>query len=202
VQGVPQPIADINEVRGAYERLHRTVVDLEEATLQRPSGLPGWSVGHVITHLARNADSVVRRLEASERGERVEQYPGGARGRADEIERGTARSAASIVKDLIAADERVERTFAAVSPAVWDQQVAAGNGKLVVASHLAFARWREVEIHHVDLGVGYSTADWSDVFVERMLPRVLDALPGRCDRRVLLGWTLGRDAAPALNPWG
>jgi maleylpyruvate isomerase len=171
--------------------------------MRRPSGLPGWSVGHVLSHLARNADSIVRRLDAAQQGKHVEQYVGGAQGRADEIERGSTRSAASIVADVIAADERVERTFASASPGVWDKEVAAGAAvsRLVVASHLAFARWCEVEIHHVDLGLGYRPDDWSDVFVERMLPRMLKALPSRCDRRVLLGWTLGRAAAPSLGPW-
>ena len=171
--------------------------------MRRPSGLQGWSVGHVLTHLARNADSIVRRLDAAQHTKHVEQYVGGAKGRADEIERGSSRSAASIVDDVIAADERVELTFASASPGVWDQEVAAGAGvsRLVVASHLAFARWCEVEIHHVDLGLGYRPEDWSDVFVERLLPRMLKALPSRCDRCVLLGWTLGRSAAPSLGPW-
>jgi maleylpyruvate isomerase len=198
---VPQPTADIGEARGAHQRLHETVVGLDDSTMRRLSGLPGWSVGHVVTHLARNADSVVRRLEAAQRGERVEQYPGGARGRAEEIERGAARSAAAIVEDLLAADDRVERTFETVSPQVWDQEVAAGDGKFVIASRLAFARWCEVEIHHVDLDLGYGAVDWSHEFVERMLPRVLEALPARCDRRLLLGWLLDRGAPPTLAPW-
>jgi maleylpyruvate isomerase len=200
---VPRPTADIDEVRGAHQRLHQSVVGLDEATIRRPSGLPGWSVGHVLSHLARNADSIVRRLEAAEQGEHVEQYVGGAQGRADEIERGSSRSAASIVDDVIASNERVERTFDRVSPDVWDRPVAAGAAvsRLVVASHLASARWCEVEIHHVDLGLGYRAADWSDELVDRMLPRMLKALPSRCDRRDLLGWTLGRAAAPSLGPW-
>jgi maleylpyruvate isomerase len=179
------------------------VVGLDEATMRRPSTLPGWSVGHVLSHLARNADSIVRRLDAAQQGKHVEQYDGGAQGRADEIERGSTRSAASIVDDVIAADERVERTLASASPEVWDQDVAAGAAvsRLVKASHLAFGRWCEVEIHHVDLGLGYRPEDWSDEFVERMLPRMLNTLPSRCDRRVLLGWTLGRTAAPSLGPW-
>ena len=88
------------------------------------------------------------------------------------------------------------------SPGVWDQEVAAGAAvsRLVVASHLASARWCEVEIHHVDLGLGYRAADWSDELVDRMLPRMLKALPSRCDRRDLLGWTLGSRRRPLTRP--
>ena len=109
--------------------------------------------------------------------------------------------AAAIIDDVVTADERLEHTMATVPTPVWDEQVATGSGKLVVASDLAFARWCEVEIHHVDLGLGYRAADWSDELVDRMLPRMLKALPSRCDRRDLLGWTLGRAAAPSLGPW-
>jgi maleylpyruvate isomerase len=28
------------------------------------------------------------------------------------------------------------------------------------------ARWREVEIHHTDMGVGYTHHDWDDAFVD------------------------------------
>jgi maleylpyruvate isomerase len=198
---VPPPFADIDEVLAAHRRLHETVIGLDDEVLARPSGLPSWSVGHVLTHLARNADSVVRRLEAAQRGERVEQYPGGAAGRADEIEQGANRPAAVVIDDVLTADERLEHTMATVSSPVWDEHVAAIGGKLVVASHLAFARWREVEIHHVDLELGYGVGAWSDAFVDRMLPRVLAELPGRCDPRRLLGWTLRRRPPPDLAPW-
>jgi maleylpyruvate isomerase len=199
---VPPPSADIDEVHAAHRRLHQTVLGIDDEVVARPSGLPSWSVGHVLTHLARNADSVVRRLEAAQRGERVEQYPGGAAGRADGIERGANRPAAAIIDDVVTADDRLEHTMATVPTPVWEEQVATGSGKLVVASHLAFARWCEVEIHHVDLHLGYDVDDWSDAFVARMLPRMLSKLPGRCDHRRLLGWTLGRHPPPDLAPWG
>src|SRR5262245_7826701 len=32
--------------------------------VSQPGRLPGWSIGHVLTHLARNADSMVRVLVA------------------------------------------------------------------------------------------------------------------------------------------
>ena len=54
----------------------------------RPSLLPDWTVGHVLTHLARNADSMDRVLEAAERGDVVERYAGGGAGRDAEIEAG------------------------------------------------------------------------------------------------------------------
>ena len=39
---------------------------------------------------------------------------------------------------------------------------------------LAWARWREVEMHRVDLGLGYAPADWSPAFSRRLLEELLD----------------------------
>ena len=46
---------------------------------------------NVLTPLARNAEAMVRRIEADTRGELIDQYPGGARGRAAQIEAGADR---------------------------------------------------------------------------------------------------------------
>lgn len=60
----------------AHRRLEATVASVDDATARRPSLLPGWTVGHVLTHVARNAESHVRMLEAALAGQAVEQYPG------------------------------------------------------------------------------------------------------------------------------
>ncbi len=52
-----------------------------------------WTVGHVLTHLARNAESHVRMLEGATMGEALEQYAGGYDQRAADIEAGADRSA-------------------------------------------------------------------------------------------------------------
>ena len=74
---------------------HRALVDHLEAMAggagadpALPSLLPGWTRGHVLTHIARNADSFVRVLEAARRGEVVTQYEGGVDGRNADIEAG------------------------------------------------------------------------------------------------------------------
>ena len=36
-----------------------------------------------------------------------------------------------------------------------------------------WSRWREVEVHHVDLGLGYSAAEWPVAFVTRGLDEAL-----------------------------
>ena len=58
-----RPQADIEGCRVAHDLLRSVVADLGDAEVRRASKLPGWSVGHVLTHLARNAESMCRRIE-------------------------------------------------------------------------------------------------------------------------------------------
>jgi maleylpyruvate isomerase len=197
------PTEDIQACADAHARLLERVRDLDDEIARRPSRLPGWSVGHVLTHVARNADSVVRRLAAAVGGELVEQYVGGSEGRAAAIEEGAGRAAAELVEDVRATSEAVDRLCLEVPESVWDREVLVyGGPKRISTPRLVFTRWREVEIHHVDLGLGYEPGDWPPSLVDRLLPEVLEGLPERADRSLLLAWGLGRGGAPELASWG
>ncbi len=67
----------------------------------------------------------------------------------------------------------------------------------VVAHH-----WRNVEVHHVDLDIGYTATNWPPDFVEGELAKRLRSLPDRADHAELLAWLLGRGTPPQLfGPW-
>ena len=51
----------------AHQALLETISDLNDDDCRAPSLLEGWTRGHVLTHLARNADSHVRLLEGARR---------------------------------------------------------------------------------------------------------------------------------------
>ena len=90
---------------------------------------------------------------------------------------------------------------ARIAPEVWQRTTRGLGGDEAPASFLAFSRWREVEVHHVDLGLGYEPTDWPPALVERWLPSLLEELPARSDPAALLAWTIGRGAAPDLAAW-
>ena len=109
-------------------------------------------------------------LLAAERGESVEQYPGGADQRAADIEAGAGRPRDALVTDVGQSAIDLE--------AVWETTSAAGwaghglrRGRQWPCVELPFHRWREVEVHHVDLGLGYEATDWPEEYVARELPR-------------------------------
>jgi maleylpyruvate isomerase len=192
--------------RVAHARLLGSLDGIDDATVGGPSRLPGWTVGHVLTHLARQADSFVRMLEGAAGGDIVDQYDGGPEGRAADIEAGARRSAAEQVTDVAASIARLEALWGATPDEVWARGFArTTRGELVACADLPFRRWREVEVHHADLGLDVGPGSWSASFVDTELPRTLAGLPARLsldDRRALLAWLMGRASTPPpLPPW-
>lgn len=201
------PAPAIVACTAAHERLLETVVGLADETAARPSLLPGWSVGHVLTHLARNADGHVRRLEGALRGEEAARYPGGTEQRDRDIEQGAPRSAVELATDVADSARRLEET--------WQRSVDAGwpHSELLASDHWPTTaspvrRLREVEVHHADLGLDYQASQWPAEYVDWELRTSLERLPGRLsgpeDTRRFLAWLVGRSDWPAeirLRPW-
>lgn len=175
---------------------------LDDADFTRLSLLPGWSVSHVLTHVARNAEAMCRRIEGALRSEIVEQYAGGPSGRDAEIERGAQRPPTEIREDVIGWSVGLDELFESSPDDVWGRPVRTVAGGEHPVALLPFRRWREVEVHLVDLGLGVSPADWSSGLVDRALPRLIDGLIHRTDQRELMAWLLGRRPAPELRAWG
>ena len=92
---------EIEGCRASHTRLAARIEGLTDEVVREPSLLPAWSVGHVLTHLARNAEAMFHRIEATTRGEVIDQYVGGAEGRASEIESGAGRPANVLINDVI-----------------------------------------------------------------------------------------------------
>ena len=190
----------------AHARLARTVAELDDDVARRPSLLPGWTVAHVLAHLARNAESHVRMLEAALEGRSVEQYPGGHQQRSRDIDEGACLPAARLQAESLRTSSALEAAWSRMTPDAWRGHGLAG-GREWPCRVLPFHRWREVEIHHVDLGLGYEPEDWPEAYVQRELPLALAAVPDRvgpADARRLLSWLVGRGEHPVdveLSPW-
>lgn len=171
--------ARLTDLRAATAALLAGLVDEQwsQDDVAAPSLLPGWTRGHVLSHLARNADSISRTVAGALRGERVARYPGGPDGRAADIEAGAVRPAAEQLADVRESAERLDRIFGAVADVDgWD---ATADDRTV--GEYVLGRWREVEIHRVDAGGGCGPADWSPSFVRYLLPEVAAGLGERTD---------------------
>ena len=196
------PADDIHGCAGAHRRLGAVVADIGDADVGAASGLPSWTVGHVLTHLARNAEAMCRRIDAAAQGQVIDQYAGGAAGREAAIAAGATRSAREIGEDISVWAGRLDDLFESLPEDIWERSVRTVAGAEHPVSQLPFRRWREVEVHLVDLRLGYTARDWPPEFVQRALPRLLAGLADRADRRDLTAWLFGRGGPPTLDPWG
>jgi maleylpyruvate isomerase len=172
-----------------------------------PSLLPGWSIGHVLTHLARNADSHRSMLAGQP------QYPGGRAQRDGDIEAGAGRVWNVLTGDVAAACAALEAEWKQRTD--WSGVADRGAGTRPIA-RLPELRQREVEIHRTDLGLGYTFDDLPGEFLRRQLaamemlwraskpmgmtPLPKPALMAAPPRR--LAWLMGRAEIDGLGPAG
>ncbi|MFI1756141.1 maleylpyruvate isomerase family mycothiol-dependent enzyme [Streptomyces sp. NPDC020571] len=185
---------DLASVRDATERLLTAVGKLDNASVTESSRLPGWSRGHVLAHLARNADALVNVLEGRP------MYVSGEARDAD-IERDAPRPLDAHLADVRESAARFQDVSAA--PADWSRTVELRNGITDSASRVPFRRWAEVELHHVDLGIGYELEDLPAEFTERETDFLAARFAGHPEvppTRLTDGtraWRTGREAGAA-----
>ena len=149
---------DLASAQEATERLLTAAAKLDDSAVAEPSRLPGWTRGHVLAHLARNADALVNVFEGRP------MYVSGEARDAD-IERDAPRPLAVQLADVRESAARFAR--AAQAPADWSRTVELRGGVTDSAARVPFRRWVEVELHHVDLGIGYELEDLSEEFTQR-----------------------------------
>ncbi|WP_030593672.1 maleylpyruvate isomerase family mycothiol-dependent enzyme [Streptomyces anulatus] len=163
---------DLGAVRGATERLLDAAGELDNASVAEASRLPGWSRGHVLAHLSRNADALGNVLRG------LPMYASSETRDAD-IADGAPRPAAEQLTDL---RESADGFLAvAAEPADWSRTVTLRNGVTDSAARVPFRRWVELELHHVDLDIGYELEDLPAEFVSREIAFLTDRFSGNQD---------------------
>jgi maleylpyruvate isomerase len=151
---------------------------LSDTDVGQPCLLPGWSRSELLTHLARNADGMRRMADAAAVGEVADMYPGGREQRAADIAAGRGARARVALTDLRRACDALSAAWNALSDAAWDRTGRMAIGVRTIRETVDIRR-REVEVHHVDLGLDYSPADWPVAFVRTTLDEAVQTLPAR-----------------------
>ncbi|MEE6265817.1 MULTISPECIES: maleylpyruvate isomerase family mycothiol-dependent enzyme [Streptomyces] len=197
----------VSAVHESTDRLLVSLGKLDDAAIGEPSLLPGWTRGHVLAHLARNADALVNLLTWARTGVRTPMYASAA-ARDGDIERDADRPLATHLEDFQESAARFEAAAQALPEDRRAYEVEMRNGVVERADRLALRRLAEVELHHVDLGVGYAVEQLPPAFVDSELDFLtqikfaghpeLPALELRADdgRR----WRTGRRDAPGTAP--
>ncbi|MDX2394667.1 maleylpyruvate isomerase family mycothiol-dependent enzyme [Streptomyces sp. NPDC054904] len=163
-------VHDLRSVREATDRLLTAVAKLDNAALAEESHLPGWTRGHILAHLARNADALVNVFEGRPMYE-------SASARDADIARDSGRPLEEHLTDL---RDSGSAFLATTEPDQdWSRTVELRNGVTDLAANVPFRRLVEVELHHVDLNIGYGLADLPAEFTDREIAFLADRWSGR-----------------------
>ncbi|MET9569838.1 maleylpyruvate isomerase family mycothiol-dependent enzyme [Streptomyces virginiae] len=163
-------VHDLRSVREATDRLLTAVAKMDNGALAEESHLPGWTRGHILAHLARNADALVNIFEGRP------MYESGETRDAD-IARDAGRSLEEHLTDL--GDSAARFLATTEHDQDWSRTVELRNGVTDLAANVPFRRWVEVDLHHVDLNIGYELSDLPEEFTDREITFLADRWTGR-----------------------
>jgi maleylpyruvate isomerase len=188
----------------ATDRLLNTVDGLTDNQWSEPSLLPGWTRAHVVAHLTLNAEGLAGALNGVTHGKAVAMYTS-QEARDGDIEELATRLPGEIRERFFAATTHFSRALGALPD---DRLGVSINrtpaGPTFPAGAVAGMRLREVEIHHADLGVDYTRADWptpfSEYVVDAMGKRVANAAPFSARATDTGGaWEFGGGGGPVVS---
>jgi maleylpyruvate isomerase len=196
--------ADPTLLAEASQRLVRTVDRLEDAAWAEPSGLPGWTRAHVVAHLVLNAEGLAGALSGIVQGEQIPMYPS-SEARDRDIEDLAQAEPEELRTRLLGATTDFADALAAVPEDALSTPIErVPGGRTFRASSVPDMRMREVEIHHADLGAGYTRADWAPelagMIIDSMAKREswdspFTARATDTDR----SWTFGEGTGPTVS---
>ncbi len=135
----------------------------------------------MLTHLARNADALLRMLVGAQGATPLPMYPSIEARNAD-IEAGAHRSAEVVFQDVHITAETLAVAVTDVASATWSMVVTLlpplGPMEGPVAEILEM-RLREVEIHHADLAVGHDFSATDPTTLDHLIASTVERFRGR-----------------------
>ncbi len=175
---VSEPDLDLDDLKQAELRLARTVDGLHRDDWAVPSLLPDWTRAHVVAHLALNGEALGNILRGEVDHEPVPQYESQEQRDADIAELAEAEPA-ELRERLLGSLTTFTEAVLALPEEAWEGRFARTRGAdpTLPLRPIPMMRMREIEIHHADLGCGYSADDWAQPFAEL----VIDGMVKRLD---------------------
>lgn len=158
-------------VREGHQRLEDELGNQPPDALAQPSILPGWTRGHIVTHLARNADGLRNLLHWARTGERTPMYPS-YEVRNSQIELGAGRPLSEQLADLHGASARFLEAAEQLDDGQWDATVETVQGQSLPARQVPWMRAREVWVHLGDLDLGLEASPLPDPVAHALLEDV------------------------------
>jgi maleylpyruvate isomerase len=151
-------MSDLERLDEQTDLLLRTARAIED--LEAPSLCEGWTRGHVVAHLARNADGLARAAAGVLDGSRASMYDSQEARDAD-IDAGAGRAHDDAVADLVSSAVALRDVLGRIAPEQAEVGIPrlTGGPDFFTAERLPTMRLREVVYHHVDLDAGFGFGD-------------------------------------------
>lgn len=208
---LPQDATSVDSIMAdVAARTFEVIVRAElvaDAEVAGPSRLPGWTRGHVLAHLADNAEAFAAVLGRARDAEDAGLMYASRESRDQSIEAGADRSGADHVTRLLASAHRMTAAWRDLPADRLDATVSGTAGWTRPVRDVPWMRWREVALHAVDLGwpPGFAIGD---PLVARLLDESVQALVAHPDAPALVvtdtdrgtGWTVGTGTRGGNEP--
>ena len=147
-------------------RLVRSVDAMTDDQWRQPSLLPGWSRAHVVAHLPPTPRPVRRPRAAHARPPRSLTYAS-SEARDNDIAALASASPSALRDRFLGSTDGDRRVGRGAGRTTWPRRTIerTPGGRRSRPATSALMRAREVEIHHADLALDYTAADWPPEFV-------------------------------------
>jgi maleylpyruvate isomerase len=176
MSGMEHPI-DLDHLSEAGQRLTRTVDSLRDDDWSHASLLPGWTRAHVVAHLALNGEALRDVLRGEIDHTHVPMYAS-QEARDTDIEKLAHAEPAELRERLLGSLTTFLDVVQAVPGDTWNGRFErTPGGPTFPLDAVPMMRVRELEIHHADLGLGYTADDWPPAFASL----VVDSMARRLD---------------------
>ena len=199
---MPDPVIPLLE--SATRRLVRTVDALDDVQFGEPSLLPGWTRGHVIAHLVLNAEGLAAAMEGVREHRPTPMYAS-PEDRNSDIEALSSADPGVLRDRLLASTTAIHDAVTELPDDLTGERIerTPGSDRSFTAGRVGEMRLREVEIHHADLDLDYTWADWSPDFTALVLDNrgaVHDGPPFTAHAADLgRSWTFGDGSGPTVT---
>jgi len=210
------PLERLEWMRGGEVFFLGALDGIGDDDLREPSGLPGWSRAHVVSHFSRNARALINLLGWARTGVETPMYPS-VEARAAGIEEGSHQSAPDLRAEAHAASAQLQAATAAMPEAAWDGEIRTALGRLTNGAEVPWMRVRENWVHAIDLQASARVDQIPDPVAVALIDEVTTTLGSRdgCEGVVLRATDTGREwhmgpsegsvtlkgAQPALLGW-
>ena len=144
------------------------------------SKLPGWTIGHLVAHLALNAEALGNLVTWARTGVETPMYASAEQRDAD-VAAGATRGAGDLREWYADSAARLGDSLAELTPDQWQAPVRTRTGREIAATEIPWLRVREVMVHTVDLGGSTGFADLPKGFLGALVDDIVTYRSGLRD---------------------